>query len=70
MAVIGDVHGNLPALEAVLSQCGECDAIWCVGDTVGYGPYPNECALRVSGLGVAAVAGNHDLGSLGTIDLL
>lgn len=70
IAVIGDVHGNLPALEAVLSQCGECDAIWCVGDTVGYGPYPNECALRVSGSGAAAVAGNHDLGSLGTIDLL
>lgn len=70
IAVIGDVHGNMPALEAVLSQCDGCDAVWCVGDTVGYGPYPNECASKVRGLGAIAVAGNHDLGSLGKIDLL
>ena len=70
IAVIGDVHGNIPALEAVLSQCDGCDAVWCVGDTVGYGPYPNECVSRVRELGAVTVAGNHDLGSLGTIDLL
>ncbi|MBU4173574.1 MAG: metallophosphatase family protein [Actinobacteria bacterium] len=70
IAVIGDVHGNMPALEAVLSQCDGCDAVWCVGDTVGYGPYPNECVSKVRGLGAIAVAGNHDLGSLGKIDLL
>jgi diadenosine tetraphosphatase ApaH/serine/threonine PP2A family protein phosphatase len=70
IAVIGDVHGNMPALEAVLLHCNGCDAVWCVGDTVGYGPYPNECVSRVRGLGAIAVAGNHDLGSLGMIDLM
>jgi predicted phosphodiesterase len=69
ICVIGDVHGNLPALEAVLARIGDCDAFWCVGDTVGYGPFPNECARRVEELDATSVAGNHDLGSLGEISL-
>lgn len=70
IAIVGDVHGNLPALNAVLSHCGECDALWCIGDTVGYGPYPRECVEKVESRGAVAVAGNHDLGSIGKIDLL
>jgi predicted phosphodiesterase len=69
IGIIGDVHANLPALEAVLADAGECDSWFCVGDTVGYGPYPNECTKMVRDLGALTVVGNHDLGSLGKIDL-
>ena len=45
IAVISDIHANLPALEAVLADVdGESpDELWCLGDVVGYGPHPNEC---------------------------
>ena len=44
IGLLSDVHGNLPALEAVLEACSiRCDALWCLGDTVGYGASPNEC---------------------------
>src|SRR5450756_1104381 len=69
ICVFGDVHGNLPAFEAVLAQADECDALWCVGDTVGYGPFPDESTKKVEELGAVGVAGNHDLGSLGKISL-
>ncbi len=65
--VIGDVHSNLPALQAVIADAGEADAWLCIGDTVGYGPYPNESVRLVSGLEALAVAGNHDLGCTGVI---
>jgi diadenosine tetraphosphatase ApaH/serine/threonine PP2A family protein phosphatase len=67
--VIGDVHSNLPALEAVLDSAGDCDSWLCIGDLVGYGPDPNECVARMIELGALCVSGNHDLGSLGDIDL-
>jgi len=41
--IISDIHANLTALEAVLSDAGDTDAIWCLGDVIGYGPDPNEC---------------------------
>ncbi len=66
--IIGDVHGNLPALEAVISAA-ECDSWLCVGDIVGYGPQPNECTGRVMELGALAVVGNHDLGSIDMLSL-
>ncbi len=69
-AVIGDVHGNLPALQAVIAAAGGGAEGWiCIGDTVGYGPFPNECLSLVRSLEARAVVGNHDLGSLGAIDL-
>jgi predicted phosphodiesterase len=45
LAVISDIHANLYALEAVLEEIDRDppDEIWCLGDTVGYGPRPNEC---------------------------
>jgi predicted phosphodiesterase len=45
VAVISDVHANYHALEAVLEEIDDegVDALWCLGDTVGYGPLPNEC---------------------------
>jgi predicted phosphodiesterase len=69
ICVFGDVHSSIPAFEAVLSQAGDCDAFWCVGDIVGYGPSPNESVERAEEIGAVSVAGNHDLGSLGKINL-
>jgi predicted phosphodiesterase len=67
--VISDVHGNLPALEAVLSELrGQgVDAYVCAGDLVGYGPQPNECVEVIRRLGAACVAGNHDLIAVGAL---
>ena len=46
------------------------DAVWCLGDLVGYGPQPNECIERVRGLpGLICLLGNHDAASMGGIDL-
>jgi predicted phosphodiesterase len=66
--VLSDVHGNLPALEAVLRAAGEVDAIWNLGDTVGYGARPNECVTRLQEVGSDPfLAGNHDLAAVGSI---
>ena len=71
VAVISDIHGNLHALEATLAAVAdeEPDAIWCLGDLVGYGPRPNECTLRVAGIADVCLIGNHDLGVLEQISL-
>ncbi len=69
VVIFADVHSNIHALEAVLQDAGNCDAYWCVGDVVGYGPRPNQCVARVMEVDVLAIAGNHDLGSLGEIDV-
>ena len=58
--VIADVHGNLPALEAVLSDCGSYDSLWFLGDAVDLGPWPRECVELVSRLSAEGVVGNHD----------
>jgi predicted phosphodiesterase len=67
VAVISDVHANLYALEAVLGEIDHetPDAIWCLGDTVGYGPRPNECCDLVRQRADIALIGNHDLVALG-----
>lgn len=71
MAVISDVHANWHALEAVLEEIEreEPDELWCLGDLVGYGPRPNRCCAAVERRSAVCLAGNHDLGVLGTIDL-
>jgi predicted phosphodiesterase len=63
IAVISDVHGNLNALERVLEEIGaeQVDAVWCLGDTVGYGAKPNECCATVEERTAVCLAGNHDL---------
>jgi len=61
-ALISDVHGNLPALEAV---CAEIErrgsfSLVCLGDIVGYGPFPSECLALVRSRSLLTVRGNHD----------
>jgi predicted phosphodiesterase len=67
--IISDIHANLTALEAVLSDAGLVDAVWCLGDLVGYGAYPNECITRVRELpNLICIIGNHDSAVLDQID--
>lgn len=58
--VIADVHGDLHALNAVVSAAGRVDAIWFLGDALEFGPEPVESVDRLRGLAAAWVAGNHD----------
>ena len=71
IGVISDVHANLHALEAVLAALdGDApDAIWCLGDVVGYGPRPNECCELVAARCDLCLVGNHDLVALGAADV-
>ena len=54
-------------LDAVAAE--EVDALWCLGDLVGYGPRPNECCAEVERAAQLCLVGNHDLGVLGRIPL-
>jgi len=71
VAVISDIHANLHALEAVLEAIDReaPDEIWCLGDLVGYGPRPDPCCTWTADHAVVCLAGNHDLGVLGTIEV-
>jgi putative phosphoesterase len=63
VALIGDVHANLPALEAVLEHAHKraVVAIWNVGDFVGYGAFPNEVVERLREEHAQSIIGNYDL---------
>jgi diadenosine tetraphosphatase ApaH/serine/threonine PP2A family protein phosphatase len=71
VAVITDIHSNLPALEAVLADIDgrEVDEIWCLGDVVGYGADPDACADLVRERCELCLVGNHDLAVLGALDI-
>jgi predicted phosphodiesterase len=71
VAVISDIHSNLPALQAVLADVGshDPDQVWCLGDVVGYGAHPDDCAETVSEVVEVCLAGNHDLVVRGDIDI-
>ncbi|MEZ4868900.1 MAG: metallophosphoesterase family protein [Caldilineaceae bacterium] len=59
--ILSDIHGNLAALESVLTAAqGHYDTVWCLGDVVGYGPRPNECVELIRDLASVCVMGNHD----------
>jgi diadenosine tetraphosphatase ApaH/serine/threonine PP2A family protein phosphatase len=67
--IISDIHANLTALDEILSDAGEFDSTWCLGDLVGYGPDPNECIERVKHLPeLKCIIGNHDAAALNQID--
>jgi diadenosine tetraphosphatase ApaH/serine/threonine PP2A family protein phosphatase len=65
IAVVSDVHANLVALDAVLAAIGQVDAIWHLGDIVGYGPDPDRVVARLTAVGAAGVRGNHDAAACG-----
>jgi predicted phosphodiesterase len=71
IAVISDPHANRHALDAVLAAIDteRPDAVWCLGDLVGYGPQPNETTAAVQTRAELCLCGNHDLAVLGNIDL-
>lgn len=69
VAVISDIHGNLPALEAVVADAGAVDTWWCLGDIVGYGADPNACVALVRSIASIILPGNHDLGAIGVTPL-
>lgn len=66
---MADVHANLAALEAVIEDSRPVDEIWALGDLVGYGPHPNEVVERLRSYKLRSIVGNHDLGSIGQVDL-
>lgn len=68
IAVLSDIHANLPALEAVASDIPVVDEVWVLGDTVGYGPQPNEVVGTLQAMGARSVLGNHDGAAIGTVD--
>ena len=65
--IVSDVHSNLEALESVIADAQRragFDAIWCLGDSVGYGPDPGPCLELLQSFPLVAVAGNHDRAAL------
>lgn len=60
VGILSDIHGNLPALEAVLEDMPAVDSLVCAGDVVGYNPWPAACVDRVKKIADAVVQGNHD----------
>jgi predicted phosphodiesterase len=62
-ALISDIHANLPALDAVLGDIdrrGDADAVYHLGDLVGYAPWPDEVVARLRERGIPGIAGNYD----------
>jgi predicted phosphodiesterase len=71
LAILSDIHANLPALEAVLADVEGANVgeLWCLGDVVGYGAQPDECASLVAERCAVCLVGNHDLAVLGELDI-
>ncbi len=67
--LLSDIHANLQALHAVLEHAPAHDAVWNLGDIVGYGANPNEVIERVRSLGPTFVRGNHDRACCGATDI-
>jgi predicted phosphodiesterase len=64
IALFSDIHANLPALEAFFEDVDKRspDAIYCLGDLVGYNIWPNEVINAVRNRGIPTIAGNYDFG--------
>ena len=71
VAIVSDIHGNIEALDAVLSEfetVGNIDKYVCLGDVVGYGADPDACCNRIRDLCDVALLGNHDAAVAGRMD--
>lgn len=65
ITVFGNVHANLPALEAVFTDMaarGLTENLYCLGDLVGYGTFPNEVIAAIRERGIPTIMGNYDQG--------
>jgi len=64
IALFSDIHGNLPALDAVLEGIGSLglEETYCLGDLVGYGPNPSGVVERIRNSGIPTIMGNYDEG--------
>lgn len=62
IAVLSDIHGNLPALQAILADIEgkQVDHVFCLGDLVGYGPWPNEVIDLLRQRDITCIQGNYD----------
>lgn len=71
IALLSDVHGNLPAFEAVLADVDaqSVEEVWCLGDLVGYGAEPDGCVALARERCDLSLAGNHDLVVTGEIPI-
>jgi diadenosine tetraphosphatase ApaH/serine/threonine PP2A family protein phosphatase len=69
-AILGDIHGNSEALQAVLKLIKKqnIDTLLCIGDIVGYGADPGECVKLIRREKIISVAGNHDYAAAGLND--
>ena len=70
LGIFSDVHANIEALSAVMAgfQSQEIDEYYCLGDVVGYGASPNECADVVRETARVTILGNHDAAVAGRMD--
>lgn len=64
IALFSDIHANLPALQALFTDMDarKPDAVYCLGDLVGYNTWPNEVINRIRERGIPTIAGNYDFG--------
>ena len=64
VTIFGDIHGNLPALEAVLAdmEARDLSPLYCLGDLVGYGTFPNEVIETIRERNIPTLMGNYDQG--------
>ena len=64
LTIFGDIHANLPALQAVLKDMEErqVENRYCLGDLVGYGTFPNQVVELIQGSGIPTIMGNYDQG--------
>jgi putative phosphoesterase len=64
ITVFGDIHGNLPALEAVFAdmEARGAENLYCLGDLVGYGVWPNEVVAAIRAGEIPTIMGNYDQG--------
>ena len=70
IALFSDIHANLPALEAFFENIEQTkpDAVYCLGDLVGYNIWPNEVINEIRKRGIPTIAGNYDFGIGRSID--
>lgn len=64
VTIFGDIHGNLPALQAVLAdmEAHDLSPLYCLGDLVGYGTFPNEVIETIRERNIPTIMGNYDQG--------